>query len=224
MTKITQETVKELTDTIQKSNEVTSQMVELMGRIGERLDASEQHVFKIGERLDASEQHFKELIDLLKDQKTKKPEATASDNIGNPLNGENLRNLKGARRCKCFLNRRKPAWKRNVHPATEALLLYSRRKGCISEHRPKDTPVRCGTRHFFEEGSPNSANREEARSRPQKASQVYEHASIHLHEKWFVGDCRRAGRALSTEDVRIGRQGGAYAEPDYDSVLGCNRT
>ena len=41
MTKITQETVKELTDTIQKSNETTSQMVELMGRIGERLDASE---------------------------------------------------------------------------------------------------------------------------------------------------------------------------------------
>ena len=97
MTKITQETVKELTDTIQKSNEATSQMVELVGRIGERLDASEQHFLKIGERLDASEQHFKELIDLLKDQRTKKPEAIASDDIDNPLNGENLRNLKGAR-------------------------------------------------------------------------------------------------------------------------------
>ena len=42
MTEVTQETVAELTASIQKSNEAISQMIDLMGEIGERLDASEQ--------------------------------------------------------------------------------------------------------------------------------------------------------------------------------------
>jgi hypothetical protein len=83
MTEITQETVAELTASIQKSNEATSQMIDLMG--------------KIGERLDASEQRFVDLIDLLKDQRTKKPEASTSENNGNLLSGENSRTLRGAK-------------------------------------------------------------------------------------------------------------------------------
>ena len=55
MTKLTQETVEELTASIQKSKEAISQMIDLMGEIGERLDASGQC--------------YGDLVDLLKNQR-----------------------------------------------------------------------------------------------------------------------------------------------------------
>ena len=67
MTEITQETVAELTASIQKSNEAISQMIDLMGEIGERLDASEQR--------------FGNLVDLLKDQRSELPDNTSETNV-----------------------------------------------------------------------------------------------------------------------------------------------
>ena len=211
MTEITQETVAELTASIQKSNEATSQMIDLMG--------------KIGERLDASEQRFVDLIDLLKDQRTKKPEASTSENNGNLLSGENSRTLRGAKVASVSSTGESQLGSgKSIQQQKHDYYIQEGKDVYQNIDSVYSTAVRCGTRHFFEEGPPNSASREEARSRTQKASQVYEHVSIYLHEKWFVGNCRGAGRALSTEGFRIGGQGGTYAEPDYDSILGCNRT
>ena len=81
MTEITQETVAELTASIQKSNEAISQMIDLMGEIGERLDASEQR--------------FGNLVDLLKDQRSELPDKNSETNV-NPLRGGTFQTLGGA--------------------------------------------------------------------------------------------------------------------------------
>ena len=81
MTEITQETVAELTASIQKSNEAISQMIDLMGEIGERLDASGQR--------------FGNLVDLLKDQRSELPDKNSETNV-NPLRGGTFQTLGGA--------------------------------------------------------------------------------------------------------------------------------